>query len=317
MRLKGDHTSAWVALIGGSLLFLFFGYLAKVFDNRNLILIGFTILIVCLVFYKWHLYKSDTTRTLTFGSVAQLGSIAWEAMRPSLIALVFSALVAFMLHSILPLIIGGLFMLIGLRTTKHKWTEFIAPCASCTMRETEKCGGLCLNCEQKRKTIIQQEAEAKHAEALRQAQERRHAENKQREQRRQEALTLDILMSLDPIHFERTVAALFRKAGYAVTETSVSGDGGIDLDLERDGKHEIVQCKRWKDAVGIEEVQRLCGCLHDKQRRSVRAWLVTTSTFTASAQKFAEGINELKTGQRPDPPTAYGKGRCRRCPSSS
>ena len=60
MWLKGDRSSAaWVALVGGSLLFLLFGYGAKVTDNENLILVGFAILIVCLIFYKWNLHTAN------------------------------------------------------------------------------------------------------------------------------------------------------------------------------------------------------------------------------------------------------------------
>ena len=55
---------------------------------------------------------------------------------------------------------------------------------------------------------------------------------------------LDEIKKMDPLAFERFTGALFEKMGYKVSTTPESGDEGIDLRIEKDGKTGIVQCKR-------------------------------------------------------------------------
>ncbi|MGH7193327.1 MAG: restriction endonuclease, partial [Candidatus Saccharimonadales bacterium] len=50
--------------------------------------------------------------------------------------------------------------------------------------------------------------------------------------------------------FEKYLADVFRKAGYAVEHVGRSGDHGADLIIEKDAIRTAVQAKRQKDSVG-------------------------------------------------------------------
>ena len=54
------------------------------------------------------------------------------------------------------------------------------------------------------------------------------------------------LRSLDWFQFQKVVARIYEKQGYAVNRTGgVNPDGGIDLFIEKDGVRGAVQCKQW------------------------------------------------------------------------
>lgn len=47
--------------------------------------------------------------------------------------------------------------------------------------------------------------------------------------------------------FEQLVAEAYRRKGYSVRENLTAGpDGGVDVELEKDGHLHLVQCKQWK-----------------------------------------------------------------------
>lgn len=106
------------------------------------------------------------------------------------------------------------------------------------------------------------------------------------EQRRKETLaaTRDIC-SLNPSEFEAYVGVLFEKAGYRVKRTGGRGDRGIDLVVSRNGKSQVVQCKRYEDDVGPSAVRELIGAMTNA--RAPHGFLITTSGFTAGARKEA------------------------------
>lgn len=58
-------------------------------------------------------------------------------------------------------------------------------------------------------------------------------------------------------HFVRFLAKFFRKQGYEVEETRVSGDQGADLLLYKDERRIAVQAKRWERTVGNEAVREV------------------------------------------------------------
>jgi len=60
----------------------------------------------------------------------------------------------------------------------------------------------------------------------------------------------DALFSMSGREFENWLAGVFRRQGYTVSLTEVTGDHGIDLILTRNGQGTAVQCKRWTDSVG-------------------------------------------------------------------
>ena len=66
---------------------------------------------------------------------------------------------------------------------------------------------------------------------------------------------------LHPRVFEETVASVFRDRGFHARVTSYSGDGGIDVILERPGETVGVQVKRYKNAISAEQIRSLAGAL--------------------------------------------------------
>jgi len=65
-------------------------------------------------------------------------------------------------------------------------------------------------------------------------------------------------------------------------------DGNIDLEMTREGRRKIVQCKRWSaQLVGVDEVRELGGTLLREGLPGDAGVLVTLSAF--SQQALAEG----------------------------
>ncbi|GAB2680682.1 restriction endonuclease [Aliiglaciecola aliphaticivorans] len=90
--------------------------------------------------------------------------------------------------------------------------------------------------------------------------------------------------------FEILVAEAFRRQGYSVQENMVAGpDGGIDLNLRKDGKQHIVQCKRWRSSkVGVSIVREMYGVLTASKADSV--YVVSSGEFTKDAIEFAQNL---------------------------
>jgi hypothetical protein len=95
------------------------------------------------------------------------------------------------------------------------------------------------------------------------------------------------LQSMTGIEFEHWVADLFRQAGFRVEVTQASGDHGVDLWAHTGADLVAVQCKRWNDAVGEPVIKDLYGAVAAASAKA--GYLVTTGTFTAQAQQFAQG----------------------------
>lgn len=101
-----------------------------------------------------------------------------------------------------------------------------------------------------------------------------------------QSLSVEQLLELSPQEFEGFVAELFRERGYHVTLRGRSGDLGVDLALmNSSGRLAIVQCKRYKNAVGPDIVRELFGTmLHE---RAHHGFLVTTGKISDSARAWA------------------------------
>lgn len=94
----------------------------------------------------------------------------------------------------------------------------------------------------------------------------------------------DYWFALSGLDFEIQLAALFRKAGYAATVTSASGDKGIDIILEKNSERLIVQCKQHAKPVGPATARELYGAL--MASNATRAILASTSGFTPGVHSF-------------------------------
>lgn len=93
--------------------------------------------------------------------------------------------------------------------------------------------------------------------------------------------------------FEDLIASLFKKMGFTVEQTSLSGDGGIDIIAYNkqpvfSGKY-LIQCKNWNNIVGQPEVRDLYGVVMSEQAN--KGILITTSHFTEQAIQFADNKN--------------------------
>lgn len=93
------------------------------------------------------------------------------------------------------------------------------------------------------------------------------------------------------LDFERQVHALLKKMGFEAEVTKASGDGGIDIIAHSKehitgGKY-IIQCKDWSKPVGEPPVRDLYGVVTAESAN--KGILITTSSFTTPAIKFAEG----------------------------
>lgn len=102
--------------------------------------------------------------------------------------------------------------------------------------------------------------------------------------------------------FEEFVAQIFRRKGFIVEFTEVTGDHGIDLLMQNENGRSVVQCKRWKGSVGEPEIRDFYGAMINSEAQT--GFFVTTAHFTQSAIEFVNGkpitlidMNKLLTMQ--------------------
>ena len=100
-------------------------------------------------------------------------------------------------------------------------------------------------------------------------------------------LTAEKCAPLTGTEFEEYAAVILRDAGFRhVESTGGSGDQGVDILCERNGRRYAIQCKQYSGSVGNAAVQeayagmQFYGC--DK------AVVLCTTTFTASAVRLAK-----------------------------
>lgn len=106
------------------------------------------------------------------------------------------------------------------------------------------------------------------------------------------------IRSLSWLQLEQLVGETYRRLGYRVSENPVKGaDDGIDLWLTKDGGEVLVQCKHWKQNVGVSIVREHLGVV--SAYKAQRGIIVSSGDFTASARDFAQqtGI-ELVSGEQ-------------------
>lgn len=100
----------------------------------------------------------------------------------------------------------------------------------------------------------------------------------------------EILLNLKPIEFEWLVEKLYNEMGYSTTLTPKSYDGGIDIKAEKKeaSKKEVIliQCKRFKNNIGVKEIRALLGIVSDNKAN--KGVLVCCSDFSYTAKKFSK-----------------------------
>lgn len=100
---------------------------------------------------------------------------------------------------------------------------------------------------------------------------------------------MDSLRDMDWQTFELLVGEAFRRQGYTVSETGQGGaDGGIDLELRKDGRTTLVQCKQWRSQrVGVPTVREMYGVLVHRHAAALK--MVALGGYTPDAMAFARG----------------------------
>lgn len=93
----------------------------------------------------------------------------------------------------------------------------------------------------------------------------------------------------DGFEFEDYVGRLFKKLGYNVEQTKLSGDQGADLIIEKDGIKTVIQTKLYSQPVGNKAVQEVVGAIAYYEADA--GAVVTNSTFTSSAIELANKNN--------------------------
>lgn len=112
---------------------------------------------------------------------------------------------------------------------------------------------------------------------------------------------LEVILSKEPIFFEKLVLDLLDKMGYAYDEESVittnyCGDEGIDGIIKEDkfGFNNIyIQAKRWnRSTVGRPEIQKFLGAVAGQG--GTKGLFITTSSFTREALDYAKNQLQVK-----------------------
>lgn len=92
-------------------------------------------------------------------------------------------------------------------------------------------------------------------------------------------------LNLSGYQFEKEVAKLYEAHGYDVQVTKGSGDGGIDIFLEKAGRRYGVQCKNHHKAIGPAAIRDLYGAMsHEGLDAGI---FIASSGYTKGAKEFA------------------------------
>ena len=87
------------------------------------------------------------------------------------------------------------------------------------------------------------------------------------------------------VEFENFVCSIFEKMGYTPKITPITGDQGIDVIAEKNGKKIGVQCKRYADKITNKAIQET---VSGKAYYGLdKIMVITNSRFTQSAKDLA------------------------------
>lgn len=77
---------------------------------------------------------------------------------------------------------------------------------------------------------------------------------------------------------------MFRERGYIATVTQQSRDGGKDVVLHKDGQVIYVECKHWKETVGVNVVRAAHSVVNTD--RADLGFVVTSQSFSQEAREY-------------------------------
>lgn len=100
---------------------------------------------------------------------------------------------------------------------------------------------------------------------------------------------LAMMRGMTPSAFEEFIARMFEKLGYRTELVGGSGDGGIDIEMTKDGRRFVVQCKKFiTRKVNPHDIRDFFGSMGDRHIDG-KGFFITTNIFTLEAERFAEG----------------------------
>src|SRR5678809_1251768 len=113
-----------------------------------------------------------------------------------------------------------------------------------------------------------------------------------------------LIESLEWKRFEELCGEYFQAKGYKVTMTGLGADNGVDFFLHGDEKSTqplgVAQCKAWGSRqVGVKPIRELLGVMIDAG--CPLGIFITTSSYTAEAERFAAGKHIKLLDGRPLP----------------
>ena len=104
-------------------------------------------------------------------------------------------------------------------------------------------------------------------------------------------ITIDDVDLMNGAEFEQFVAQLFSKMGYQTEVTKHSGDQGIDVIAEKNGKTIGIQAKCYSNSVTNSAIQEVvAGISHYHLDKAI---VITNNYFTNSAQELANSNNVI------------------------
>lgn len=102
-------------------------------------------------------------------------------------------------------------------------------------------------------------------------------------------ISIDDIDLMTGVEFENFVCSIFEKMGYTPKTTPITGDQGIDVIAEKNGKKIGIQCKRYTDKITNKAIQE---AVSGKAYYGLdKIMVITNSRFTQSAKDLANANN--------------------------
>lgn len=96
---------------------------------------------------------------------------------------------------------------------------------------------------------------------------------------------------MTPVEYEIFCAELLKKGGWAAILTKASGDQGVDIVADKEGRRIAIQCKKYSSPVGNAAVQEICAGM--KFVNASFGMVVSNASFTPQARQLAQSTNVL------------------------